>query len=73
MSQTSTPTTPQPSSSPTGAPVVPPAIVPWLVGLVGLAAVGAQTLPPHTLGAKVCAGIVALGGVLGLASPGLRR
>jgi hypothetical protein len=59
--------------SPTGAPVLPPVIVPWLVGLVGLAGLGAQLLPPNTIAAHVCAGIFSLGALLGLASPGLRR
>lgn len=60
-------------ASPTGVPVLPPAAVPWLVGLVGLATVATQTLPEHTVAFKVASLIVGLGGLFGLASPGLRR
>jgi hypothetical protein len=59
--------------SPTGAPVIPPAVVPWLVGLVGIATVVTQTVPSNTIGWKVASIIVGLGGMFGLASPGLRR
>lgn len=58
--------------SPTGAPVIPPTAVPWLVGLVGLATVATQTLPPHTIAFKVASIVVGLGSIFGLASPGLR-
>lgn len=59
--------------SPTGAPMLPPRLVPWLAALVGLAAILSQSLPPHTAASKVAAVIAGLGGVLGVASPGLRR
>jgi hypothetical protein len=54
MSQQNATSTQPNNASPTGAPVVPPAAVPWLVGLVGLAAVGAQTLP-RTRSLRRCA------------------
>ena len=61
------------SASPTGLPVIPPVFVPPLVALIGLAGVGSQMLPPHTIAFKVSSIILALGTALGLASPGLRR
>lgn len=59
--------------SPNGSPIIPPKVVPWLVGIFGLAATGVATLPPHTVAFKVCVGLNSLGVLLGLASPGLRR
>lgn len=58
--------------SPTGAPVVPTKAVPWIVAVVGVAAVAMQVLPAHTIGYKIAAGLVALGALFGIASPGLR-
>lgn len=59
--------------SPTGAPVVPVNLVPWLVGVVGVAGVLAHTLPPHTIAAQICGLVFQFGGLLGLASPGVRK
>jgi hypothetical protein len=59
--------------SPTGKPVIPPATVPYLLTAVGFAAVLAQTLPPNTIAAHICHGIVALAGLFGIVSPGLRK
>lgn len=59
--------------SPTGNPLLPPKAVPFLIVLVLLAEGLAQVLPQHTIGAKIAHGVAALGTVLGLASPGLRR
>lgn len=59
--------------SPTGAPGIPPAAVPWITGLVALALVAARTLPPHTVAAQVAGGLVDVAVLLGLASPGWRR
>lgn len=62
-----------PATSPTGAPMVSPKVVPWIIALVGAAGVAMASLPEHTLGYKIAAGIVALGGLFGIVSPGLRR
>lgn len=59
--------------SPTGVPVIPPKAVPYLVGLVGLAAALSQSLPPESIVAKIANIVALLGGVFGLASPGLRK
>lgn len=63
---------PQPVS-PTGAPVLPPSVVPYLVILVAVA--GALPLLPGLppLVAAICGVVVAVGSALGIASPGLRR
>lgn len=63
-------------SSPTGAPKVKPAAVPWLVGaMVGAVAgleVCASSIPSPT-GQLACRiGAVVLAGVLGVVSPGWR-
>lgn len=67
---------PSPSApvvSPTGAPMIPPKVVPYLVGVCVAAEVAAQVLPAESVWAKI-AHIVAGGcGLLGIASPGLRR
>ncbi len=62
-----------PAPSPTGAPMVPTKAVPWLVALIGVAAVAMQALPDNTIGYKVAAAIVAFGTLFGIASPGLRK
>lgn len=59
-------------ASPTGSPVLPVPWVPWLTGLVGIAGVVSQLIPEHTIGSKIAQAIVAIGAVLGLASPGWR-
>jgi hypothetical protein len=61
------------ATSPTGVPVIPPAAVPWLTSVVGIAGILAASLPEHTVGARVAQLVFALGAALGLASPGLRR
>jgi hypothetical protein len=63
---------PTAAPSPTGIPIVSPKVVPWILAVVGIAAVAMQALPEHTIGYKVAAGIVALGALFGVASPGLR-
>lgn len=63
----------QPAESPTGKPVIPPALMPYVAGIVAVALVGAQTFPEHTIAARICTGIVMVGSVLGLVSPGWRR
>ncbi len=59
--------------SPTGQPVLPVKVVPWLAAVVGAAGIGLTLLPSHTLGYKICGLVVAFGGLIGIASPGLRR
>lgn len=63
----------EPEVSPTGTPIVSPKVVPWLAALVGAAGVAVASLPPHTIGYKIAAGIVAFGALFGVVSPGLRR
>jgi hypothetical protein len=60
-------------TSPTGTPVVAQYVVKTVTALVGVAAVGVATFPPHTIGFKVCAGVVAFGAFFGIVSPGYRR
>jgi hypothetical protein len=59
--------------SPTGKPVIPPKVVPWLTGLLGAAGVLVQVIPSHTVAFKVAAWLVSLGGMLGTLSPGARK
>lgn len=61
-----------PATSPTGIPAIPPKAVPYLLGVVSAAAYVAQSYP-GTLPGKVAGVIVALAGLLGIASPGLRK
>lgn len=63
----------QPESSPTGKPLLPPAVVPWLTAAVAVAIALEQTLPPNTMGARVASAVVGVAALLGLVSPGLRR
>ncbi len=59
-----------PAASPTGRAVIPPVLVPWL-GVLALAIeTAAQTLPPHTIAARLAHGAALL---IGIFSPGLRR
>lgn len=63
-----------PAVSPTGKPVIDSqAIIKAAAALVGIAAIGVQTFPPHTVAFKVCAGIVALGSAFGIVSQGVRK
>ena len=62
-----------PNASPTGLPAIPPKVVPYLILIILAAEVAAQMLPPEHIAAKLAHGVVALGAILGLASPGLRR
>lgn len=63
--------------SPTGSPLIPPKAVPWLALLVGAAGVVAalptmgMSLPPTVV--AIATAVVALGAVLGIASPGARK
>lgn len=59
--------------SPTGAPVFAQALIKGATAVVGVAAVLVTVLPEHTLGWKVCFGIVSFGAVLGISSQGVRR
>lgn len=62
-----------PQSSPTGAPRLPPSVVPYAAALVGVAAVLMPFLPAHTVAFQVCAAILGAGVTIGIASPGLRK
>lgn len=62
----------EPTQAPSSS-FIPKQAVPWITAIVGLAATGFVTLPEHTVAYKVCAVLVALGSVLGIASPGLHR
>lgn len=64
-----------PPASPTGFPMLPPKIVPWLVGVATIAFAISQgdLLPDHTIGAKVADWVSGLAMLLGLVSPGLRK
>lgn len=62
-----------PAASPTGIPFLPPKAVPWVVAVVGIAGVLSGVLPEHTIGDRIAEGVVWLGALLGIASPGLRR
>lgn len=61
--------------SPTGFPMLPPKLVPWIVGFATIAFAISQggLLPEHTIGAKVADWISGLAMLLGLVSPGLRK
>jgi hypothetical protein len=61
------------SISPTGTPMLPARLAPWLTLLVAVAALLPLVpgLPPVVL--TVCGLVVALGAALGIASPGARR
>lgn len=59
--------------SPTGAPLIPVAFVPFLVAVVAIAEGLAQFLPEYTVGARIAHAVAGLGLVFGLASPGLRK
>lgn len=61
--------------SPTGIPLIPPKAVPVVAVATGLAAacIAVDIFPPHTVAAKVCSAIVALGSFFGIVSPGWRR
>lgn len=62
-----------PPVSPTGQPVLPTAYVPYAAAVVAGAAVVQQMAEPGSVVAVVAAVLVAVGAVLGIASPGLRR
>lgn len=58
--------------SPTGTPIIPPAAVPYIAGVVGIAGVVHEAVPNPTV-QLVTAIILAVGAVLGIASPGWRK
>lgn len=60
-------------ASPTGQPLLPVRLVPWLTVLVALAGVLPLVpgLPPLAL--AICGVIVSVGAALGIASPGVRK
>lgn len=63
-----------PVASPTGLPVMGPLLVKVAFAVVAICGVLAQTLPAHTIAAKVCFSVATiLGPILGVASPGLRK
>jgi hypothetical protein len=63
-----------PPPSPTGTPVLPPQLVPILTGIIGIAGVLGQVLPPHTIAAKACVIIsLNIGPLLAMMSPGIRK
>ena len=64
--------------NPTGTPIIPPKVVPWLTALAVLAgvvasgpAVGLTFIPPAVVG--VATALLAVLTALGIASPGLRK
>jgi hypothetical protein len=59
--------------SPTGTPLIPPFVVPWLVGLVGMAGTAVQVLPINTVAFKIANAVLAFGALIGIASPGMRK
>ena len=63
--------------SPTGAPVISPKVVPYLAGLVAVAAAVAAKMPDivpsSELDQQIAGIIVALGTIFGIASPGWRK
>ena len=52
---------------------IPPKVLPWAAAIVGLAGIGVGLFPQETIAFKVCAGIMGVGVVLGIASPGMRK
>lgn len=60
------------TTSATGQPVIPPKAVPYIAGAVAVATVVHEMVANPTV-QLVTAIIVAVGAVLGIASPGLRR
>jgi hypothetical protein len=66
--------TAQLAASPTGLPMLPPKAVPWVGAALACLAAIVPFVPSHTLYAQFAPlGISLLGGLLGIASPGLRR
>lgn len=68
-----------PAPSPTGTPVLPPRLVPYGVALLGILG-GIAALPtlgisllPVALTQGALVGVLVLGPLLGMASPGLRK
>lgn len=61
--------------SPTGLPVIPPALAPYMAILcaVALAVQQAEVFTPGSVGYKVVAVVVGLGGILGILSAGARK
>lgn len=61
-------------ASPTGLPVLPPRMTPYVAFIVAaaLAAQQAEAFPPGSIGAKAVGWVVALGVLFGLCSAGLR-
>jgi hypothetical protein len=62
-----------PPVSPTGAPLIPPAYVPYAAAAVAGAAVVQQVAEPGSVVAVIASVVLAVGAVLGIASPGLRK
>jgi hypothetical protein len=59
--------------SPTGTPVIPTKVVPWLSLIFVAAMAVTQTVPSHTIAYKIATAVTGLGGLFGLLSPGLRK
>lgn len=62
-----------PAPSPTGTPVIPVAVVPWLTAAVGACGIALTLLPAHTIAFHVCSVVVTIGTMFGIASPGWRK
>lgn len=60
-------------TSPTGKPLVPPTVVPYLAALGAILLALLQVLPDNTIAYKVLTVVVQVMGLFGLMSPGLRR
>ncbi len=59
--------------SPTGTPILPASIAPWLSVVVALSAILPLIPGMPVVVITVCGVVVALGAALGIASPGARR
>lgn len=59
--------------SPTGTPVIPPWLMPYITAAASLVALGATALPANTLVQHACAAILPFLALIGMASPGLRQ
>ena len=62
-----------PEVSPTGAPLIPPAYVPYAAAAVAGAAVVQQVAEPGSTPGIIASVLLAIGAVLGIASPGMRK
>lgn len=63
----------QPAPSPTGAPVLPTWLAPYVAALVIIAGAALTELPSESLWAKACRVVVYIGVAYGVVSPGWRK